>query len=162
MPDFVFYGDTERSSVMRHELPVTIGDAFMLAIVDGRMHVAVSPLESSRVKAAAPEAVLHDYADLGFGELRQQGLSIHQIELELASRAAAAMGLREAVADPDMPVAIADRLRADGLTLHIDYDAVAGRRRAKSAAELAGIRRAQKAAEAGLRPAAGVLRGAER
>ena len=162
MPDFVFYGDTERSSVMRHELPVTIGDAFMLAIVDGRMHVAVSPLESSRVKAAAPEAVLHDYADLGFGELRQQGLSLHQIELELASRAAAAMGLREAVADPDMPVAIADRLRADGLTLHIDYDAVAGRRRAKSAAELAGIRRAQKAAEAGLRAAAGVLRGAER
>ena len=35
MTDFVFYGDTERSYTMRHELPVVIGDPFLLAIVDG-------------------------------------------------------------------------------------------------------------------------------
>ena len=51
MPDFVFYGDTERSPAMRHELPVTIGDAFLLAIVDGRLHLSVSSLESGRVAA---------------------------------------------------------------------------------------------------------------
>jgi len=72
------------------------------------------------------------------------------------------MGLRDVVADPDMPVAVADRLRADGLTLRLDYDAVAGRRRAKSAAEIEGIRRAQKAAEAGLGAAAAVLGAADR
>ncbi|HVG66612.1 MAG TPA: M24 family metallopeptidase [Gaiellales bacterium] len=162
MSDFVFYGDTERSPAMRHELPVTIGDAFLLAIVDGRLHLSISSLESSRVAAAMPDAVQHDFFDLGFLELREQGLSMHEADLELASRAAAAMGLREAIADPDMPVAIADRLRADGLTLHLDYEAVAGRRRAKSPAELAGIRRAQTAAEAGLAAAAAVLREAER
>src|SRR6476469_4827842 len=162
MPDFVFYGDTERSPAMRHELPVTIGDAFLLAIVDGRLHLSISSLESSRVAAAMPDAVQHDFVALGFLELREQGLSMHEADLELASRAAAAMGLREAIADPDMPVAIADRLRADGLTLHLDYEAVAGRRRAKSPAELQGIRRAQTAAEAGLAAAAAVLREADR
>jgi Xaa-Pro aminopeptidase len=82
----------------------------------------------------------------------------HQLDLELASRAAAAMGVREAVVDPDMPVAIADRLRADGIVLRPDAEAVARRRRAKSAAELAGIRRAQAAAEAGMEAAAALLR----
>src|SRR4029079_17838903 len=104
MPDFVFYGDTERSPAMRHELPVTIGDPFLLAIVDGRLHVTSSSLERTRIEAVAPDAVQHDFIDLGFAELREQGLSIHQIELELASRAANRMGLRAAIADPDMPV----------------------------------------------------------
>jgi Xaa-Pro aminopeptidase len=67
------------------------------------------------------------------------------------------MGLREAIADPEMPVFIADRFRADGIVLHLDHDAIAARRRVKSAAELDGIRRAQAAAEAGLRAAAGLL-----
>ena len=79
---------------------------------------------------------------------------MHEIDLELASRAAAAMGVREAVVDPEMPVAVADRLRADGIVLRPDHEAIAARRRVKSAAELAGIRRAQAAAEAGMRAAA--------
>ena len=57
MTDFVFYGDTERSYAMRHELPVVIGDPFLLAIVDGRMHVAVSFLDRARVAEAVPDAV---------------------------------------------------------------------------------------------------------
>jgi Xaa-Pro aminopeptidase len=56
-----------------------------------------------------------------------------------------------------MPVFIADRLRADGIVLHFDHEAIAGRRRVKTAAEMAGIRRAQTAAEAGLRAAAQLL-----
>jgi Xaa-Pro aminopeptidase len=161
MTDFVFYGDTERSYAMRHELPVVIGDAFLLAIVDGRLHLAVSFLDRERVVEAVPDAVLYDYGDLGFGELRMSGRSLFEIELELASRTAAAIGLREVVADPDMPFAVADRLRADGITLHLDQPAVAARRRSKSEAELAGIRRAQRAGNAGLRAAAAVLARAE-
>ncbi|HEU5212147.1 MAG TPA: M24 family metallopeptidase, partial [Gaiellaceae bacterium] len=157
MTDFVFYGDTERSYAMRHELPVVIGDAFLLAIVDGRMHVTVSFLDRPRVHEAMPDAVLHDFSDLGFGELRMSGRSAFEVELELASRAAAAIGIREAIADPDMPFAVADRLRTDGITLLLDEPAVAERRRVKSNAELAGIRRAQAAAHAGLRAAADVL-----
>ena len=83
MTDFLFYGDTERSPAMRHELPVAIGDPFLLAVIDGRMQVAVSGLERDRVAAAAPDAVLHDFADLGFYELLKSGLSLHELDLEL-------------------------------------------------------------------------------
>jgi Xaa-Pro aminopeptidase len=160
MADFLFHGDTERSAAMRHELPVSIGDPFLLGIVGGRTHVMTSNLERTRVAAAAPDAVLHDIADLGFHELLESGMSSHHLDLELTSRAAAAMGIREAVADPEMPVAVADRLRDDGIVLHPDHEAVAARRRVKSAAELAGIRRAQVAAEAGMSAAAALLRDA--
>jgi Xaa-Pro aminopeptidase len=157
MTDFVFYGDTERSPAMRHELPVSIGDPFLLAIVGGRMHLTVSGLEETRVAAAVPDAVLHNFRDLGFHELLEGGISHHEIDLELASRGAAAMGISAAVADPEMPVAVADRLRSDGIIVDPDHKAIAARRRMKSASELAGIRRAQVAAESGLAAAAAVL-----
>src|SRR5215207_9232591 len=137
MTALLFYGDTERSPAMRHELPVTIGDPFLLGIVDGRRHIMASGLDRTRIEGAAPDAVLHDYETLGFRELLESGMSRHELELELASRAAGAMGIRVATADPDMPVAVADRLRADGVVLHVDEDAVSARRRVKSAPELA-------------------------
>ncbi len=157
MTDFLFHGDTERSASMRHELPVPIGDPFLLGIVDGRMHVEASPLERTRLETAAPDAVLHDIADLGFYELLESGMSVYEVGVELTSRAAAAMGVGEAIADPAMPVAVADRLRADGIVLHPDFEAITARRRVKSAEELEGIRRAQAAAEAGMSAAAALL-----
>jgi Xaa-Pro aminopeptidase len=156
--DFLFYGDTERSAGMRHELPLSIGDPFLLGIVGGGMHVMASTLERTRIAAAAPDAVLHDIADLGFYELLDSGMSYQELDVELTSRVAAAMGVREAIVDPEMPIVIADRLRADGIVLHPDHEAIAARRRVKSAAELAGIRRAQGAAEAGMSAAAALLR----
>ena len=157
MQDFLFYGEPERSAAMRHELPLAIIDPFLLGVVDGRLHVMASPLETDRIAAAAPDAVVHDLGSLGLDELFERGLNGHELDLELASRAASAMGVRRAVVDPDMPVGVADRLRADGIVLDQDPDAVSARRRAKSPAELEGIRRAQAAAEAGTRAAAALL-----
>jgi Xaa-Pro aminopeptidase len=156
--DLLFYGATERSAAMRHELPIAILGPFLLGIVAGRMHVMASPLEVERIAAAAPDAVLHDMRALGLYELLEGGMNDHQLDLELASRAAAAMGVRQAAVDPEMPVAVADRLRADGIVLHPDAEAITARRRVKSSAELAGIRRAQAAAEAGMRAATALLR----
>jgi Xaa-Pro aminopeptidase len=78
--------------------------------------------------------------------------------LEIIARAASKMGLKEARVDPDFPLAVADRLRADGIVLTPDHEFFAARRRVKSPAELAGIRRAQKAADAGMAAAAALLR----
>jgi Xaa-Pro aminopeptidase len=161
MTDFLFYGDTERSAAMRHELPIAIGDPFLLAVVDGRTHVMVSTLERSRVASAAPDAELHDIADLGFHELIGSGMSREETWLELTSRAARRIGVREAVADPELPIDVADRLRSDGIVLRPDHEAIAERRRIKSPAEMEGIERAQAAAEAGMAAAAELLRHAE-
>ncbi len=113
----LLYGDTERNAALRHELPIVVIDPFLFGLVDGRAHVMVSALERERVAEALPDAELHDVRDLGFYELIDGELSRDAVTLELASRAAAAMGVREAIVDPDFPVAIADRLRADGIEL---------------------------------------------
>jgi Xaa-Pro aminopeptidase len=161
MTDLLFYGDTERSAAMRHEIPIVIGDPFLIAVVDGRRHVMTNTLERARIEAVVPDAVIHDITDLGFYELLESGMRHDELELELVSRAAKAMGVNEAVADPQLPVVVADRLRADGLKLTPDHRTIATRRRAKSEAEIAGMRRAQKAAEAGMRAAAELLRAAK-
>ena len=77
MPDFLFYGDSERNAALRHELPVSIGDPFLLGIVGGRLHVMTNMLERDRMAVAAPGAVLHDIVDLGFQELRESGMCHH-------------------------------------------------------------------------------------
>jgi Xaa-Pro aminopeptidase len=160
-PALLIYGDSIRNAGLRHELPLAIMDPFLLGVIDGTTHVMVNFLERDRVAGAAPDAVLHDTRDLGFYELIESEMSRDEMWLELTSRAAAAMGAREAIVDPDMPVIVADRLRADGIELIPDPAALEARRRVKSDAELAGIRRAQRAAEAGMAVAAELLRRSE-
>ncbi|HLM30093.1 MAG TPA: M24 family metallopeptidase [Solirubrobacterales bacterium] len=154
----LLYGDTERNAALRHELPLLIMDPFVLGIVDGRTHVVASPIEADRVRAAAPDIVLHEYRELGFYELLDGDISRDQLDLELASRAVAAMGVESAVVDREFPLVVADRLRADGVELRPDPEQVDARRRAKAQGELEGIRRAQAAAEAAMAAAADVLR----
>jgi Xaa-Pro aminopeptidase len=60
----------------------------------------------------------------------------------------AQLGIADAVIPGDFPVAIADRLRADGVSLTIADELVSRRRRVKQGAELEGIRAAQRAAHA--------------
>jgi Xaa-Pro aminopeptidase len=160
-PALLIYGASEESAALRHEVRVPIMDEFLFARIDGRPHVMVNTLERTRVEAAVPDAELYDLNDLGLGELRESGKPYAEIELELASRAAAAMGVRDAVVDPQFPIAVSDRLRADGIKLRPDADAFAMRRRAKLDWELEGIRAAQHAAEAAMAAAAGLLRSAE-
>jgi Xaa-Pro aminopeptidase len=158
MADMLLYGDTERSAALRHEVPIAIGDPFLWAEVDGAVVIMTSPLEHQRLAAALPDARLLSITDLGFHDLLRSGMPRHEIWLELVARAAAAAGVREATVDPEFPLAVADRLRADGLTLTVDHNLFADRRRRKSSAEMEGIVRAQRAAEAGMSAAAGLLR----
>jgi len=158
MPDILLFGDTQRSAAVRHEIPAAIGDPFLYAEVDGRPHVMVNSLERDRVAAARPEATLVDFADLGFRELSGSGLSRDQVILELTSRCARQIGVTEAIVDFDFPLGLAERLRQDGIVLGVDDEQIKMRRRVKSEAELAGIRRAQAAADAAMGAAAELLR----
>jgi Xaa-Pro aminopeptidase len=161
MSDLLLYGDTERSAALRHEVPIAIGDPFLYTEVDGQAKILVSSLESARIADVRPDAELLDYTDVGFHELLESGLPRDEVLLEMVSRAVERFAVRDALVDPEFPLAVADRLRADGVTLRPDHDAFALRRRAKSPAELEGIRRAQRAAEAGMAAAAAVLRSAQ-
>jgi Xaa-Pro aminopeptidase len=160
MPDLLLYGDTDRNSALRHEVPIAILDPFLYAEVGGEPHIMCHALERERLAAAVPGARLTDVAELGFYELLESGSSRDELFLELLSRAVDRFGVREAIVDFDFPLGVAERLRADGVALTVDDETIKRRRRVKSDAELDGIRRAQKAAEAGMAAAAASLKAA--
>jgi len=158
--DVLIYADTLRSPELRHEVPATIADPFLYAETGGRAVAVVGSLDRDALLAARPEVEVVAPDDLGIDEIVAAASSIHEVEIELAARACARLGIARAAVPPNFPVALADRLRADGLEIEPDADLFTLRRRAKTAAELEGVRRAQRAAEAGMRAAAEMLRAA--
>jgi Xaa-Pro aminopeptidase len=161
MTALLLWGDSERNPALRHEVPISVGDPFMLVEDRGRTWILSSDLERERLAGCRPDAELVDIGQLGFHELIENGLSYRELDVEFASRLAAQIGITEAIVEFEFPFAIAERLRADGIALRIDEDAFTERRRRKSTHELAGIRRAQCAAEAAMRTAATLLARAE-
>ena len=161
MRDLLLHGDTERSAALRHEIPLAIIDPLLFAESDGRRYVLTTRLESARVKRELPEAEVLDYFELGYKELVEGGMSIAEAGREVEARAVRQIGVQEATVPGDFPLALGDRLRQDGVVLTVDDRAVDLRRRAKTPAELDGIRAAQRAAEAGMTSASELLARAE-
>ncbi len=161
MPDVMIYGDTVRHSAMRHEIPLLVPDPFLYVEVAGERHVVVSSLESSRIAAIDGGLRVHTYEEFGYDDLVNTGMVREDAVLEVLIRAAGSVGLERTAVPGDFPLELADRLRAGGLKLDVERELFETRRRVKSEAELAGILRAQAAAEAGMRAAADLLRRAE-
>jgi Xaa-Pro aminopeptidase len=113
------------------------------------------------VKEVAPELDTVPPEELGLDELYDQGLDRDEIELEIVLRAARRFGITNAAVPKTFPLEIADHLRANGIELKSDRDLFTSRRRVKNEAELAGIQRAQRAAEAAMEAAREILRSAE-
>lgn len=161
MPDVLIYGDTTRHAALRHEIPLAVPDPFLYAEVGGQRHVVVSSLEISRLAEVDGGLRLHPFEEFGYDALVQAGLERGEVHLQLMLRACESLGITRALVPSEFPVELADRLRATGVVLDPDRAEFERRRRVKSDAELAGIRRAQAAANAGMRAAAELLRRAE-
>jgi Xaa-Pro aminopeptidase len=161
MPAVLICGDTLRSPELRHEVPLGIGDPFLYLEIDGRRAVLTNVLEVDRIAQQAPELERLLGEQFGRDELIAKGLSYEQIDRELYVRAARELGIAAAAVPPDFPLAVADRLRAEGIELTPDDELFVERRRHKTDAELAGIRRAARAAVAGVEECARVLREAD-
>ena len=157
-PDVLIHGDTNRSAALRHELPLGILDPFSYFEVDGRRVVVIAAMEADRLQEAAPGVEIVDPYELGLDELVARGMRWHDIDAELCARAAARLGTRRLVVPGAVPVAVADRLRADGIEVVPDELLFIRRRRSKNASEIEGVRRAQAAADAGMAAAAELLR----
>ena len=162
MADVLIYADSLRSPEMRHEVPIAIPDPFLYAEREGRRHVVASSFELGRISEVAPHLEVLPLEEFGIDELYAQGLSRDEIELEVILRAARRFGIEDAVVPSTFPLEAADHLRANGIQVKADREQFVGRRRVKNVAELAGIRRAQRAAEAAMDAARKVLRSAQR
>src|SRR4051794_30629331 len=158
MAGVLIHGDTVRSPEMRHELPLAVGDPFLYLEADDRRAVVTNALEVDRIAEAAPDVERLLMEELGIDELIAQGLPRPVVEREVCVRAVQRLGIGAAAVPPDFPLALADRLRGEGVELRADDALFVERRRRKTAAELAGIRRAARAGLAGLDEAARALR----
>jgi Xaa-Pro aminopeptidase len=154
----LIYGDTETSPDLRHEVPVAIGDPFLYLEADGRRAVVTNALEEDRIARAAPDLELLLEDALGRGELLAEGGSDAEVNIEVCMRATAAFGIEEALVPPGFPLELADRLRGGGVTLTAERTLFSERRRRKTDAEMAGIRRAAGVASDAMSEAAAILR----
>jgi Xaa-Pro aminopeptidase len=161
MPDVLIFADSVVSPEMRHEVPILVPDPFLYAEKDGKRYSVSTAFEVSRLAEAGIEA--HPWEDFGYDELLEQGLPRDEIVwLHINLNACRELGIDAATVPRSFPALTADHLRANGITLDPDYRFFADRRRVKNEAELEGIRRAQKAAEAGMGAAKDILGRAER
>jgi Xaa-Pro aminopeptidase len=160
-PDVLIHGDTHRSAALRHELPLGILDPISYFELDGRRVAVIPSLEATRIAEVAPDVEIIDPYELGLDELVQRGMRWDELEPELCARAARRLDAKRLVVPAGLPVSVADRLRADGVEVVPDEREFIRRRRSKSPEEIAGVRRAQKAADAAMAAAADLLRDAE-
>ena len=161
MTDVLVIGDTFRCPEMRHEIPLGVPDPFVYLERDGARHVYVHSMEGDRIRGVAPDITVHPLEEVGIDELYRRRLGWLELRLESSARACAHAGLTHAVVPSTFPSAYLDRIRRDGVELVVDQEVFNRRRRVKAGAELAGIRRAQGAAEAAMGEAVGLLRAAQ-
>jgi Xaa-Pro aminopeptidase len=162
MPDVLIVADTVRSPELRHEVPLAVPDPFLYAEVGGKRSVVVGSMEAVRIEQLGTGLEVLTYEDVGLDELLKRGLDLYAHERETYLAACRALGVERAVSPTTFPLGIADHLRANGVELTADQRFFDERRRVKNGHELAGIRRACRAVEAGMAAALELLEGAGR
>ena len=158
MPDIVILADTVRSPEMRRELPLAMVDPGIFIERDGRRKAWVTGFEIGRVAAVSDvEAV--GLEELGFDQLTAAGMSypdaLHKVVIV---RACEALGVTEAVVPRGFPLEAAEAMTAAGIAVRADGAGFDRRRRAKTPAQVAGIRRAQRACESAMDAVRAALR----
>ena len=161
MADVLIYGDTVRHPELRHEVPLTLGDPFLYLEKDGRSHIVITDFEWPRLQEAGIDAELISPTALGLDDLLGSGMNWWEISLEVARRGVEHVGVSSAKVPHTFPVGLAEYLRDKGVDLSVERDFFVERRRVKNESEIAGIRRAQRAAEAGMDAARELFRRAE-
>jgi Xaa-Pro aminopeptidase len=154
----LIYADTARSPDLRHEVPIVIPDPFLYLERNGSRHVVLTSFELDRVHELGSGIHAHPYEEFGYDELIDKGLPREDVSLGVAVNACKALGVEEAIVPATFPIEYADRLRGEGIDVRVDRGLFEERRRVKNGFELEGIRRAQRAAEAGMDAARDLLR----
>ena len=149
-PDVLIHAAPLRSAELRQLIPANILDPFLFVEHDGRAYAAIWPPDDVLVRDARPDVELLNPFALGLDELIEGGMQRDDAVAEVALRACREIGVERAAVPRLFPLYVADRLRAGGIELTVDGPLFDARRRVKTATQIAGIRRASRAAEAGM------------
>jgi Xaa-Pro aminopeptidase len=160
MTDVLIYADTFRSADMRHAIPLGVPDPILYAEVGGAKHVFTHSMEAPRLRELGLFDV-HLSDDFGLDELMESGMKMREIRAELAVRQVESLGVKQVTVPENFPVWLADLLRTKGIEITPDQEVFDDRRRGKTEAQLEGMRRAQRAAEAAMDTCRDMLRRSE-
>ena len=158
MPDVLIIGDTFRSPELRNEIPLGVPDPFVYLEHDGARHVYIGSMEVPRIRGLGLDLTVHPLEEIGIDELRAEGFGYYELYLEWVARSCVHAGLTGALVPHTFPAGHLDRVRQVGIELTVDQPTFDARRRVKSVPQLEGIRRAQRAAEAGLSTGIALMR----
>ena len=159
MADVLIIADSVRDADLRHHVPVGIGDQFLYAETAGRKVVVTTSFELHKLPPLELGIEGLPYEEFGYDALVDRpGITKYELWSEYWTGVVQALRMTDVVVPANFPVARADALRKAGIEVRPDQEFFDDRRRVKNAAELAGIRRAQKAGEAGLRAGLELLR----
>src|SRR3954451_1694069 len=142
MTNILICADSIRSADMRHAVPLAVPDPFIYAEADGVSRVFSNSMEAARLR----ELGLFEVSiseEFGIDELIGQGLPSKELRAQLAVREIGSLGTKKFSVPESFPLWLADRLRAEGFELEVDQDLFDDRRRSKTDAQIAGMRRAQ-------------------
>jgi len=149
--DLLIFGDTERCSELRHELPLHVGDPFLYAEVGDRRIAVVWSIEGDRIAVVEPSVEIVPSETISVDDLIEAGVDYYEVDATHAVRSVQSLGITRARVPDAFPLRVADALRAAGIELLPDQGFFDLRRRRKTAFELDGIRRATRAGEASMR-----------
>ena len=141
----LIFGDSKYPA-LRHEVPLPLPDPIAYLEVDGERTIVAGSLDVPRMQALGGYRVI-SFEALGLAGATAAGKTLGEAMRACVVRACEQLGVRKAVVPGDFPLDAADELRAAGIALTADGALFDLRRRTKTPAELAGIRRAQRAAE---------------
>ena len=148
MTGLLIHADSVTDADMFVATGVAAGDPFTYIEENGRRIIVTNVLEVDMVRrdSTATDVWLTD--EFNVRELVREGMPGDRAVMEGVRRAIERAGLTEVHVPPRFPLAVADYLRENGLTVVPDRDAFELRRRAKTPRQLEGIRAAQRATEA--------------
>lgn len=147
------YNTADVYYVTRHLFPDPV---IYLDRGDGHALIACGDFEVEGARAHGKAARVRGFHDYG-GDALRGVMPDHERLAELALRVLRDEGVSQAVTTDDMPLSLADYLRANGIDLVCQPVLLKGPRELKDAVELAAIERAQRATERAMQAATGLI-----
>ena len=77
--DLLIFGDTERCSELRHELPLHVGDPFLYAEVGDRRIAVVWSIEGDRISVVEPSVEIVPSETISVDDLIEAGVDYYEV-----------------------------------------------------------------------------------
>lgn len=142
----LLYGDSYRFPDIYHLTRFLAPDAFITLEHDGEIVMLMNSLEQGRAEKESRATRVRNVDELGQRDLSAQGVFGDDAAAKIIERALRERGLTKTLVPRYFPIAIADRLRAQGIDLEVASDLDA-RRRTKRPDELEALETTQRATE---------------